>query len=86
VSCSNCVTSRSTTVAPAKPGAGHVVAGRVGQGVDHVKPKPLRVTLTALDGHPRDNLFDLRGPRPQKDGLPASCGCAGERDGSRSGG
>ena len=32
-----------------------VVAGGVGQGVDHVKPEPLRVTLAALDGDPRDS-------------------------------
>ena len=39
-----------------------VVAGGVGEGVDHVKPEPLRVTLAALDGDPRDGLFDPRGP------------------------
>ena len=40
----------------------HVVAGGVGEGVDHVKPEPLRVTLAALDGDPRDSLVGFRGP------------------------
>ena len=40
----------------------HVIAGGVGQGVDHVKPEPLRVTLAALDGDPRDSLVGFRGP------------------------
>ena len=40
----------------------HVVAGGVGEGVDHVKPEPLRVTLAALDGDPRDGLVGFRGP------------------------
>ncbi|HEX2311915.1 MAG TPA: hypothetical protein VHH91_14480 [Vicinamibacterales bacterium] len=39
-----------------------VVAGGVGQGVDQVKPEPLRVTLAALDGDPRDSLVGFRGP------------------------
>ena len=39
-----------------------VVAGGVGEGVDHVKPEPLRVTLAALDSDPRDSLVDPRGP------------------------
>jgi hypothetical protein len=51
-----------------------------------VKPEPLRVTLAALDGHPRDSLVDLRGSRPQQNGLPASRGWADERDSTRSGG
>jgi hypothetical protein len=40
----------------------HVVAGGVGEGVDHVKPEPWRVTLAALDGDPCDGLFHPRGP------------------------
>ena len=40
----------------------HVFAGGVGEGVDHLKPEPLRVTLAALDGDPRDTLFGFRGP------------------------
>jgi hypothetical protein len=40
----------------------HVVAGGVGEGVDHVKPEPLRVTLAALDGDPRDSVVGCRGP------------------------
>jgi hypothetical protein len=61
----------------------HVVAGGDGQGVDHLKAKPLRVVLTALDRDPRDGLFDRRGPRPQQNGLPAPRRCADERDGAR---
>ena len=63
-----------------------LVAVRISEGVDHVKPEPLRVTLAALDGDPRDGLFDPRGPRPQQNGLPASRRCAHDHDGARSGG
>jgi hypothetical protein len=49
-----------------------LVAGRISECVDHVKPEPLRVTLAALDGDPPDGLSDPRGPRPQQHGLPAS--------------
>ena len=62
-----------------------LVAGRVGERVDHVKPEPLRVTLAALDRDPRDGLVRLRGPRPQQHGLPASRRCADERHRARSG-
>ena len=63
-----------------------LVAGGVGQGVDQMEAKPLRVTLAALDRDPRDGFIDPRGPRPEQDGLPASCRCADERDGAGRGG
>ena len=66
-SCSSWASSRSTTTAPAKLGAGltrsiDLVAGGVGERVDHVKPEPLRVTLAALDRDPRDGLVRLARP------------------------
>jgi hypothetical protein len=61
-----------------------VVAGGVGEGVYHLKPESLRVAQAALDGDPRYGLFRPRGPRAQQHGLPASRGCADERDGTRS--
>jgi hypothetical protein len=37
-----------------------LVAGRIGERVDHVQPEPLRVTLAALDRDPGDGR--VRGP------------------------
>jgi hypothetical protein len=40
----------------------HLAAGRLGEGVDHAQPEPLRVTFAALDRDPRDGRLGLRGP------------------------
>ena len=62
-----------------------VVAGRIGERVDHVEPEPLRVTLATLDGDPGDGRVRVRGPGAQEHGLPAPGRRADERHRARSG-
>ncbi len=62
-----------------------LIAGRIGDRADHVKPEPLRITLAALDRDPGDGRVRLRGPRAQQNALPASGRGTDEGHAARSG-